>query len=512
MFKLNSLAACSSPSDPNKDRIRDVVDLFGVDATSGDILQLHLEQDVWTRARIRNPYAEQGTRFSGPITATALNQDRVNLLGSGPQGEMLHCYTDPQVWSADPPRLNSLVPNSQTTAVWWNDGQNRLDLFSVSADRSQTLQYTAVDPGNSKSYTWISTPQGNPALFTDGPLTSLWPWTNRIDIFGVQATGKATQLYYQWPVGWQWNPDFSYSYPVGTNLVSCARRKGQWDVFGIDENGKILSFYYYWGDGWATRQLDMPVSGDWKLSAGCARAADKIDLFFIDAAGGILRVAITDMDKPTFKLDAELIYPFVLRQTDLEKFKTMFPKDDRLQKLSLDDLVKYSQGKDRDGSTAQPSSDPPPHSKRDLFTPCEWQTGVCVLDVVFLTLGLWPLVKKGLFLDEAIAVGAGLKLPIEHTLETIADSSASMLTRANAVREVLALIWSGGLIEPIYKAIVKSLTWWDMVLYGVAGMAEISAAFLTDGAALIALIIYDLSVAAFLVTDIEKRRDICNQA
>ena len=120
--------------------------------------------------------------------------------------------------------------------------------------------------------------------------------------------------------------------------------------------------------------------------------------------------------------------------------------------------------------------------------------------------------KKGLFLDEAIAVGAGLKLPIEHTLETIADSSASMLTRANAVREVLALIWSGGLIEPIYKAIVKSLTWWDMVLYGVAGMAEISAAFLTDGAALIALIIYDLSVAAFLVTDIEKRRDICNQA
>ena len=48
--------------------------------------------------------------------------------------------------------------------------------------------------------------------------------------------------------------------------------------------------------------------------------------------------------------------------------------------------------------------------------------------------------------------------------------------------------------------------------YGVAGMAEISAAFLTDGAALIALIIYDLSVEAFLVTDIEKRRDICNQA
>jgi len=137
---------------------------------------------------------------------------------------------------------------------------------------------------------------------------------------------------------------------------------------------------------------------------------------------------------------------------------------------------------------------------------------VCIVDVVFLALGLGPLVKKGLFLDEAIELGAKVTSNIEHTLATIADSSASMLSRANAVREVLALIWGGGLIEPIYKAIMKSLNWWDMVLYGVAGMAEISAAFLTEGAALIALIIYDLSLAGFLVTDIQKRVEICSQA
>ena len=511
MIKFNSLAACSSASDLNHSRILDVVDLFGVDASSGDILQLHLEQDVWKRARISNPYAEQGTRFSGPITATALTPDRVDLLGAGPQGEMLHCYTDPQMWYAEPPRPNALVPNSQTTAVWWNDGQNRLDLFSVSADRSKTLQYTAVDPGNSKAYTWNATPQGNPAFFTDGPLTSLWPGPNRIDIFGVQANGKATQLYYQWPTGWHWNPDFSYSYPVGATLVSVARRKLQWDVFGIDENGKLLSFYYYWGNGWATRQLDMPVSGDWKLSAGCVRAVDKIDLFFVDAAGGILRVAVTDMDTEKFKLEAELIYPFRLRQVDLDNFKKMFPADQQLQNLTLDQLVTYSQGKDPEGDTAEPSPDPPPPSRRGQFSDCDWAKGACLVDIVFVFVGLRAIRNKRIALKEAIAIGAGLTANIEHTLTTIANSSAPMFERASAVGEILALIYGGGLIEPIYKAIVKSLTWWDMVLYGVAGMAEITAAFLTDGAAVIALYVYELTMGGFLLSDIVKALEICSK-
>ena len=88
--------------------------------------------------------------------------------------------------------------------------------------------------------------------------------------------------------------------------------------------------------------------------------------------------------------------------------------------------------------------------------------------------------NKNLVLNEAIARGAELTADIEHAMRTIADSSASVFARANAVREIGVLIYSGGLIEPIYKAIMKSLTWWDMVLYGVAGLAEISAAFLTD--------------------------------
>src|SRR5258708_7631332 len=114
MFKLNSLAACSSASDPIKSRIRDVVDVFAVDQSSGDILQLHLEKGAWLRAQMGNPYAAQGTRFAGSITATALNPDRVDLLGAGPQGEMLHCYTDPQMWYAEDPIKNALTPSAQT--------------------------------------------------------------------------------------------------------------------------------------------------------------------------------------------------------------------------------------------------------------------------------------------------------------------------------------------------------------------------------------------------------------
>ena len=512
MFKFNSLAACSSASDLKNPEQRDVVDLFGVDASSGDILQLHLEQDIWKRVRMTNPYAEQRTRFSGPVFASALNPDRVDLLGASPQGEMLHCYTDPQMWYAEDPKPNSVPPNAQTTGGWWtwtSDGQSRLDLFAVTADKSAMVQYTAMDPGASKAYTWNSNPLGNPASFTDGALTWCSGHLYRMDIFGVQASGKAAQLYFQWPPGWNASADLGASYPVGTTLVSCSRESWSWDVFGIDENGKILSFYWYFGRGWATRQFDMPVSGDWKLSSGCTRARNQIDLFFVDAAGGILRVSVTYSNEGPPTLDSELIYPFRLRPDDLKKFKAMFPDDKDLQKVSIDDLIKYSQGKDPDGDTAQPSSDPPPQSQRGQFSDCAWAKGAVVLDVAFLLLGLRSLRNKNLVLNEAIARGAELTADIEHAMRTIADSSASVFARANAVREIGVLIYSGGLIEPIYKAIMKSLTWWDMVLYGVAGLAEISAAFLTDGAAVIALIIYELSMAGFLVSDVVKAIEVC---
>jgi hypothetical protein len=66
--------------------------------------------------------------------------------------------------------------------------------------------------------------------------------------------------------------------------VSCCRYKETYDVFGIDPDGKLLSFYWYSGNGWHTCKWDMPVSGDWKLAAGCPRTRQQIDLFFTDAA------------------------------------------------------------------------------------------------------------------------------------------------------------------------------------------------------------------------------------
>jgi hypothetical protein len=48
-----------------------------------------------------------------------------------------------------------------------------------------------------------------------------------------------------------------------------------------------------------------------------------------------------------------------------------------------------------------------------------------------------------------------------------------------------------------------------MVLYGVAGLAEITAAFLTDGATVIAAIIYEITMGAFFVTDSVKAVEVC---
>jgi hypothetical protein len=209
-------------------------------------------------------------------------------------------------------------------------------------------------------------------------------------------------------------------------------------------------------------------------------------------------------------VEAEVIYPFRLRQTDLENFKKQFPDDEQLQKLSLDDLVKYAQGKDPDGESAEPSSDPQPPSRRLEFTDCQWAKGMVVLDVVFLALGWYAIRNKNLALNEAKALGATLPADIDHALATIADSNSTLFAKANAIREIAVLIYSGGLVEPIYKAIIKSLTWWDMVLYGVAGLAEITAAFLTDGAAVYALYAYEISMAGFFVSDVVKAVQACN--
>lgn len=511
MLKFNSLTACSSASDSNNPYRRDVVDIFGIDESSGDILQLHLENDVWRRVRMQNPYAGQGTRFSGPVFASALNPDRVDLLGSSPKGEMLHCYTDPQLWYTDDPQPNALVPNAQTTGGWWVwtwGGGSRLDLFSVSADQSSMVQYTAMDPGAGKDYNWTHNPLGNPASFTDGPLTSSSGLNFRIDMFGVQANGNAAQLYFHWSDGWIPYANLGATYPAGTTLVSCCRGKETYDVFGIDQNGKLQSFYWYSGNGWHTRTWDMPVSGDWLLAAGCPRTTQQIDLFFTDAAGGILCVTV-DYSGAEPKLDTELIYPFRLRQVDLDNFKQLFPEDQDLQGLSLDRLVQYAQGKDPGGDTATPSSDPPPQSQRVELPPCAEASGVLAVDVVFLLLGWRAMKNKRLALKEAIAKGAELSADIEHYVKTIADASASRSDKAFAIFHIGGLIWGGGLIEPIFKAIVKTLTWWDMVLYGVTGIAEITAAFLTDGAAVIAAIIYEISLAGFLVTDAVRWVEVC---
>jgi hypothetical protein len=516
MLKFNSLTACSSVSDPNNPYNRDVVDIFGIDESTGDVLQLHLEKDVWRRVRMQNPFADQATRFSGPVFASALNPDRVDLLGSGPKGEMLHCYTDPQLWYAETAKPDALPPNAQTTGGWWvwtYGGKSRLDLFSVTADKSAMVQYTAMDPGPSKDYTWIHNPLDNPVFFTDGPLTSCSDRPFRFDMFGVQAHGNAAQKFYMWSDGWGSNANLGAAYPAGTTLVSCGRKSFQIDVFGIDQNGKLLSFYWSVNNPWATRKWDMPVSGDWKLAAGCPRGPDQIDLFFTDAAGGILRVAV-DYSTADPKLESELIYPFRLRQVDLDNFKKLFPQDQQLQQLTLDQIVQYSRGKDPGGNTAELSSDPARRSQRVQLPPCAEAIGTAVVDVFFLCLGWNTMIEKGkVAFREAIELGAEITLnDIEIYLRTIADASTSRSQKAFAIFHIGGLIYGGGLVEPIFKAIVKSLSWWDMVLYGVAGMAEISVAFLTDGAAFIAAIIYELTMAGFLVTDIVKAVEICTKS
>ena len=74
-----------------------------------------------------------------------------------------------------------------------------------------------------------------------------------------------------------------------------------------------------------------------------------------------------------------------------------------------------------------------------------------------------------------------------------------------AVKNLGALIWTGGLAEPIFKAdlqaMMDSLDVMDMCLYGTLGIAEIAAAFLTDFASVVAAVIAEMVLITFLTED-----------
>lgn len=201
-----------------------------------------------------------------------------------------------------------------------------------------------------------------------------------------------------------------------------------------------------------------------------------------------------------------------ITQADLDSFKGMFPDDTQLQALTLNQLQQYAQQaqqKDPWGKLAQ--ANPNPRPARGIVSECNWQKGMVIFDCFLALFGLWGLwnkVPRSSIEDIAVSAEAQLSA-IENLAGVLGSATASTYDQAKAIFQIANLVYTGGAFEAVYKAIMKSLTWWDMVLYGVLGLAEIAGAFLTDGALIIAEIAAELALFGFIASDVAKMVEAC---
>lgn len=201
-----------------------------------------------------------------------------------------------------------------------------------------------------------------------------------------------------------------------------------------------------------------------------------------------------------------------LTQSNLDRFKQLFPEDGRLQALTLDELVRYAAGKDLTGVGAEIVA-PSDRALRSVgpVTDCQIAVAGVVVDCIFVIAGAIGL--HGKLPPSAVEEVARIIEPelseIEKIVRILADSASSTKMRAKAIFDIGKLIYTAGMLEAVYKAIVNSLTWWDMALYGTLGLAELVAAFATDGVALIALVVAEIAQVGFVISDSVKVVNAC---
>jgi hypothetical protein len=199
---------------------------------------------------------------------------------------------------------------------------------------------------------------------------------------------------------------------------------------------------------------------------------------------------------------------------DLNKYKALYPDDPAIQAVTLDQLIEKSRGKDHRGDAAEQKHGLFPRDP--LLTPCELAWGGVAVDVVCVILGYVGIREKvnGKSLSDIVTLikdwdNISDKSAFQEAAKILASDSATLWDRAKAVKDIGMLLYTANMIEAIIKAIFSSLTWWDAVLYGTLSMAELAAAFLTDGAALVAAVAAEIVLFAFLATDTKNMLETC---
>lgn len=194
----------------------------------------------------------------------------------------------------------------------------------------------------------------------------------------------------------------------------------------------------------------------------------------------------------------------------LETFKSFYPNLAHVQALTLDNVNTAFEGQPVDWNTVTPAHFEP--SPDVSIPPCQKAIGFVIFDVISLAVGAVGL--RSSVQPSTVKAMAEAAAPVLSKIETIVAQmgaeNASTVDIAWGVFQILKTIYSGGSLGAVFSAFTSSLTWWNMILYGVTGTATIVAAFATDGLALAAEIVVLLATFGFLVSDVVAAVNTCS--
>jgi len=149
-----------------------------------------------------------------------------------------------------------------------------------------------------------------------------------------------------------------------------------------------------------------------------------------------------------------------------------------------------------------------------MVTACEKQIGYVIFDCVCLMLGAAEL-RAGVTAEAAEEMAEACKPVIskfDSYILTMAKEGASTTEVAGAVFGMMSTIWSGGCLGAVVSAWLGTLSVGNAILYGVTALGTLVAAFATDGAAEIGIIVVELATATWLIEDSIKCVEECSYA
>ena len=189
-----------------------------------------------------------------------------------------------------------------------------------------------------------------------------------------------------------------------------------------------------------------------------------------------------------------------ITQKDLDQYKVLMPHDEKLQSLTLFELLQNVDNSNVDYSKIT-------YKDSGLLEGSTWSCvegiGFVVFDCVCLVLGAVSLRSSVTSeVAEDIAKAVEPVVPkLEQYIKTIKAAESSKTDIAWAVFGVISTIYSGSCLGAVLSSFLGSLTWYNSILYGATAMGTILAACFTDGAAEVGIIVVELATAGFLVQD-----------